>query len=238
MGDLRTLCTVAGLAVSELDGAVLFKAGLQIDADGAPNAYHPKGRPYGLEKTSYAGRPGNWWGIATDTGRGDGQPIIQGPNDPFPGGYVSTTALRDRTKSDHDPTSYVDARVVPYLSLPGRIDERKSSATFSSSTGLYVGDLFFAFYRMSASDAIWGDVGPDGNLGEGSIALAQRLGLYTSLDNGHDEPDVVFIGFRMSHARPAWPWEPERMREAAAMLLENWGGRERVVEIFPHLEAA
>ena len=43
---------------------VVFRAGLSIDADGAPNAYHRDGR--GLDHLANAGRPGSWWGLVTD----------------------------------------------------------------------------------------------------------------------------------------------------------------------------
>ena len=38
-------------------------------------------------------------GIGKDLPRiDDGEPFVQGPDDPFPGYYVSATALADRTK--------------------------------------------------------------------------------------------------------------------------------------------
>ena len=83
-------------------------------ADGAPNAYHPDNS--GLDDLSNAGTPGRWEGLAKDA---DGEPIIQGPNDPFPGYYVSATALADRTKPVNDPTRYVDASKIPFIVLPG-----------------------------------------------------------------------------------------------------------------------
>jgi len=49
----------------------------------------------------------------------DGEPSVQGPNDPFPGYYVSATALADRTKPVNDPTRYVDASKIPFIVLPG-----------------------------------------------------------------------------------------------------------------------
>lgn len=45
-----------------------------IDADGEYRAYRPDNR-IGLDSIEHAGRPGNWWALATDTGsRTPGQP--------------------------------------------------------------------------------------------------------------------------------------------------------------------
>ncbi len=83
------------------EDAFFFEAGMTIDADGAPDAYHPDNT--GTDHLANAGRPGNWWALATDTGQPSGQPVVQGPGDPNPGFYVSTTALEDRTKARTDP---------------------------------------------------------------------------------------------------------------------------------------
>src|SRR5262252_6322375 len=69
-----------------------YKAGLNVDADGSPHAYHPDGIS-GLDYLGNAGRPGHWWALVTDDGKPSGNPIIQTANDPAPGFYVSTTSL-------------------------------------------------------------------------------------------------------------------------------------------------
>jgi len=61
------------------DTAFFYEAGMTIDADGAPNAYHPDN--IGLDDLSNAGSPGYWMGLAKNA---DGEPFVQGPNDPFP----------------------------------------------------------------------------------------------------------------------------------------------------------
>jgi hypothetical protein len=90
-----------------------WENGLRIDVDGAPNAYGPNNT--GLDYTANAGKAGNWYGVVTDK---DGDPYIQGPEDPYPGDYISATSLQDHTKAVDDPTRYVDARTVPYLAIP------------------------------------------------------------------------------------------------------------------------
>ena len=88
---------------------------MTIDADGAPNAYHPDNT--GLDDLKNAGAPGYWEGLAKDK---DGEPFVQGPDDPFPGYYVSATALADRSKPVNDPTRYVDASKIPFHRAAGR----------------------------------------------------------------------------------------------------------------------
>src|ERR1700722_12557082 len=73
--------------------AFFFVAGMAIDADGAPNAYNADGT--GLDDLENAGHPGHWDGILADQ---LGNPLVQGASDPFPGFYISCTALFDRTK--------------------------------------------------------------------------------------------------------------------------------------------
>jgi hypothetical protein len=55
------------------DTAVLFTAGMAVDAVGAPNAYGPKEKP-GLDFLENAGRPGNFFGIVTGP---DGKLCVQ-----------------------------------------------------------------------------------------------------------------------------------------------------------------
>src|SRR5580704_6176725 len=80
------------IPIGQLAGsrAFFYESGMTIDADGAPNAYHPDN--VGLDDLANAGTPGRWEGLAKDA---DGEPFIQGPADPFPGYYVSATALSD-----------------------------------------------------------------------------------------------------------------------------------------------
>ncbi|MEO8354092.1 MAG: hypothetical protein ABI680_20380, partial [Chthoniobacteraceae bacterium] len=89
----------------EGEDAFFFVAEMSIDADGSPHAYH-KDSEKGLDHLANAGRPGNWWALATAK---NGKPVVQGPNDPAPGFYVSTTALEDSARAQGDPGRYVDS---------------------------------------------------------------------------------------------------------------------------------
>jgi Fungal chitosanase of glycosyl hydrolase group 75 len=156
---------------------------MTIDADGAPNAYHPEN--LGLDDLSNAGTPGRWEGLAKDA---DGQPYIQGPDDPFPGYYVSATALMDRTKAVSDPARYVDASKIPFVVLPGGM---------ARQLGARPGDFAVVFNRRNgrSSFAIFGDVGPFDRIGEGSMALAENLGIRSDARNGGARRGILYLVF-------------------------------------------
>lgn len=199
--------------------AVFFKGGLAIDADGAPNAYHPDN--IGLDNLRNAGRPGNWWGVVTDTGKADGTPIIQGSQDPFPGYYVSQTALKDPRKQRTDPTAYVDSRDIPYIALPPKFKLGQAA----QALGIVKGDLAAVFNGKNSkmSYAIFADVGPKDSLGEGSIALARNLGIKDSPKNGGTSADVVYVVFPGSGTRR--PQTIAEIESNGARLLATWGTR-------------
>ena len=171
----QTLATLGVGPMRTLDARAFFFPGhLEIDADGAPHAYHPQNK--GLDYLGNAGHPGNWWGLAVDA---SGDPYIQGPDDPAPGYYVSTTALIDRNHPARDPRRYVDSQTVPYVVLPRNINHLTSTPTVRK------GDLVLVVRETAPEQpvfAIYADVGPKKELdpsklfGEGSIALSQALG--------------------------------------------------------------
>lgn len=173
------------------DTTLSWESGLNIDADGSPNAYGPNNS--GLDYTANAGSPGNYYGIVTDA---NGDPVVQGPDDPSPGKFVSPSALQDHTKNAEDPARYVDSEKVPYLSIP-------SNAVHDY--GAHVGDVGFAFCRKTGQmcAAIVADVGPRNKWGEGSIALAHALGLPGSPRNGGTDQGVVVVVFLGT--RRGWP---------------------------------
>jgi hypothetical protein len=160
-----------------------YESGMTIDADGAPNAYHPDNS--GLDDLANAGSPGNWQGLAKDA---DGEPFIQGAGDPFPGYYVSASALADRSKAVNDPSRYVDASRIPYLVLPGEM---------ARQVGAHPGDFAVVFnvQNGNSSYAIFGDVGPHDRIGEGSVALAEDLGIRSDARNGGARRGVLYLVF-------------------------------------------
>ena len=207
------LTTVADTTVFTVPGdAVLYEAGMAIDADGAPNAYHPNDDD-GLDDLANAGEPGHWWAIATDE---NGEPLVQGPDDPAPGFYVSMTALWDRTKGPRDPHRYVDATVIPYVSIPSGLPQVR------------VGD--FAVVRNGHTSqmayAIVADVGPREKIGEGSIALAQALGIRSSARRGGARDGIEYLIFSNSGDRR--PHSLDEINSAAHDQFESWGGAARL----------
>jgi glycosyl hydrolase group 75 (putative chitosanase) len=188
--------------------AFFFESGMTIDADGAPNAYHPDNS--GLDDLANAGSPGRWEGLAKDA---DGEPFIQGPDDPFPGYYVSATALADRSKPANDPTRYVDASRVPFVVLPGGM---------ARQLGARPGDFAVAFNRRNAkiSYAIFADVGPHDRIGEGSVALAENLGIRSDARNGGARRGVMYLVFPGSgNGRPR---TIEEINAEGQKLLQDW----------------
>jgi hypothetical protein len=160
--------------------ALFFVSGMTIDADGAPNAYNPEDT--GLDELANAGAPAHWSGIITD---GDGSPLIQQEQDPFPGYYISCTSLSDQTKKFTDPTGYVDASKVPYVVLPQDVGDRG---------GVRLGDFAVVMNLRNgkSSFAIYGDIG---TLGEGSIALADALGISSDARHGGESDGILYVLF-------------------------------------------
>jgi len=198
------------IPIGRLSGSTAFfyESGMTIDADGAPNAYHPDN--VGLDDLANAGAPGNWEGLAKD---GDGEPFIQGPNDPFPGYYVSATALADRSKPVNDPTRYVDASKIPFIVLPGGM---------ARGLGARPGDFAVVFNQRNgkSSYAIFGDVGPSDRIGEGSMALAENLGIRSDARNGGARWGILYLVFAGSgNGRPR---TIDEINSEGQKLLRAW----------------
>lgn len=191
-----------------------FESSLSVDADGAPNAYHPEN--IGLDDITNAGAPGSWSGVAADK---NGDPFIQGPGDPFPGYYVSVTDLSDRAKAANDPTRYVDASRIPYIVLPEGIEAR---------TGARPGDFAVVFNLQNGkrSPAIFADTGPEDRIGEGSVALAESLGLWSDARSGGTTRGILFLVFSGSGNGTARPIE--EINAEVEKLFSAWGGNSQL----------
>jgi len=209
--------TVGDVTVWKREGhlaAVVFRAGMTIDVDGAPRAYHPDDRG-ALNRLSHAGRPGHWWALATK----DGKPVVQGPADPAPGYYLSMTSLQNPAFAVTDPRRYVDASAIPYVALPEAV---------TRAGGVRLGDLVALVNQTNGkvAYAIHADQGPRNRIGEGSLYLANQLrntpvpdsvGIRKSL------PDrIVYVVFPGSGDRR--PKTRDHIAAAGAKLFERWGG--------------
>jgi hypothetical protein len=161
---------------SILDCYTVTDCPLNCDGDGANGqtggiaCYVPAGSGLqSLDLLANAGHPGNWWGLACDAG---GNPFIQGPNDPAPGAYISTTSYEIRFLPDgvtprpaNDPNRYLDAASVPFIVVPG--------AFARAVPGIVKGCKCEVEYKGQVELAMVGDTGPD--FGEFSLALCKQF---------------------------------------------------------------
>jgi hypothetical protein len=216
----QTITTVAGVDVYEIDGHLVFKAGMEIDADGSPHAYHPISSR-GLDSLENAkDEHGRFVGIVV---KPNGEPVVQGDNHPAPGYYVSTTSLEDTSKATTDPARYVDSETIPFIVLPGHL-----------KGGAKLGDFAILFHAGSNKPpcfAICADIGPTHKIGEASIAAARELGIPDNPRKGGTESRVIhyliFVG--SGNGRPRSLAE---IREEGKRLFAEWGGTARLNEAF------
>ena len=198
---------------------------MEIDADGAPNAYHPDDT--GLDELANAEFPnGNWRSILVADPVNPAMPAIQAAG-PFAGFYISMTTLQDKTREMTDPARYVDATQIPYIVFPGRFYAMKGTGS--------MGD--FAMVRNltdgKTSAALVADVGPsEAALGEVSIRLAENLGgSKVNPRNGAGKPKgpFLYVLFPRSRVDPPWPVGSQTIEETASAKLSALGGWDRVL---------
>lgn len=201
---------------------------LRIDADGAPNAYHPDNTP-GLDDPANAGwsndpsQRKHWWPSVLVADPADPtepahlkRPCIQ-PSGEFAGFFVSQTALVDGSKARTDVQRYLDARKVPYVVMPRAVHAAKGTGT--------LGDL--ATVRCLSNGrvcaAVVGDIGPDDHgMGEVSIALAQALaGQAVNARNGSGQAPGPYqiVVFPRSRLTPAWPVDAAQVEARVVGLM-------------------
>jgi hypothetical protein len=221
--DERTALVIFGSnSIWQLDakpGVLFWTCPLAIDADGHPECYHPptstasSGSPPGLDYLANAGSSGNWWGIATDSG---GKPYLQTQNHPAPGFYVSTTALMDGAFPNSDPAKYVNSGTIPFIVLP-------SKPKFSDKQTL--GDLCMCFNNANGklSWAIYADIGPSNQIGEGSMALADALGISSDPKKGGTSQETIAMIY-WPGSRVGWPRSSIELQAKAYDLFNLWGG--------------
>ena len=160
---------------------------MAIDVDGAPNAYGPNDSlalDYELNARVGAKPGGRIVGYLTrnDDGR---TPIVQGPYDPYPGFYISTSGYEYKNNQRReDPRRYVNAAEINYTLL----------AAVAKNAGVRCGDFCVA-HSLRTRFTVYAIVGDSGNSrgAEGSLALLQRLG-YPFKDGksgGEDDRKIV-----------------------------------------------
>lgn len=198
---------------------------MAIDADGAPNAYHPEDK--GIDALSNAGFPnGGWKSILVSDPTNNSTPYIQ-PNGEYAGYFVSMTTLQDKTLPKTDIHRYIDSRNIPYMVFPGKFYSTKGTGTF--------GDLAISrnLSNNKETPVIVADAGPtNAELGEVSIRLAENLGgNNVNPRNGAGMPQgkFVYAVFPKSKAEPAWPLSADQMTNRTNELLAELGGWEKIL---------
>jgi glycosyl hydrolase group 75 (putative chitosanase) len=197
-----------------VSGAVLFSAGMQIDADGAPNAYGPRNR--GLDNTGNAKDGGRWVGVVTDA---SGKPVVQ-RSGPFRGLYVSQTTLAQGARVT-DPRTYVDASRIPYIALP---------RSFIEQFAVRLGDIAMVANtrNQKRSYAIFADIGPKGKIGEGSMALARALGISANPRRGGVSNGILYVVFPQSGLGPGKLRTRGEITNSGQKLFKQWGGKQQL----------
>lgn len=212
------------LQLDDKPGVLFWTSVLNVDGDGHPQCYHPSGSPPGLDFLANAGKPGNWWGIATNS---SGVPYVQKGTDPAPGFYVSITALQDGIWPDSSPNKYVHAGKVPFIVLP-------SKPKFSPEQKL--GDLAMVFNNDTGkcSWAIYADIGPANQIGEGSMALNTALGLSDNPKTGGTSKEVIAVIF-FPGSKIGWPRLNAELEAKALELFNAWGGYDTAKIALPQI---
>ncbi len=160
---------------------------MDVDVDGAPNAYGPPGSQTldVLRNAHYRRRKhAEIVGYLTDDDN-PSIPILQGPQDPYPGLYISQTAFTDPHLTDpRNVRRYVDATQINYI-VRGNAAKRH---------GVQLGD-FVAVYSKRTHRAVFGIVADDGNPSgdEGSLHLLQSLGypFHNGIDDAVEDREIV-----------------------------------------------
>lgn len=227
MADLKLIKRIGYSDIYTLqddDSAFFYESGMMIDADGGYHAYHPDNKS-GLDYLGNAGHSGNWWALVTDNGKPGGDPLIQRDSDPAPGFYISTTSLEDESVDSSDPRRYVNAEAINFFVLPGR-----------SALGAKLGDLGVVIRPATGvyDYAVYADVGPGNKIGEGSIALANALGISSSPKTGGIGHGIIFIVFPESTA--GWPLSQAEIDQYGAQLFVKWGGMDKAKDCFPQMQ--
>jgi hypothetical protein len=209
-------------ARGDAGAALVFESKLAIDADGGRHAYRDDDK--GLDTIKNACSPGRpCYGVLDRNGAHVRQ---HPPNDDF---YVTPTALRDKTKAVDDQAAYVDSETIAYISLPkAPLVGMAKSAADANAVPLQLGDLAFVRNRKNGKSgyAIFADIGPKGKIGEGSIALAEMLGIPSSPRRGGAAGGVQFVVFLGSgNGKPRAQSDIDHDGKAR---LDAWGGAARL----------
>jgi Fungal chitosanase of glycosyl hydrolase group 75 len=114
----------------------------------------------------------------------------------------------------------VNSAHIPFFVLPG-----------GNSFGCSLGDVGLVWNTETDDNcfAIYADIGPRDQIGEGSMALAKALALDPDPKKGGTEAQkIVYLVFPQS--LPGWH-EPDEWWQVAADFVKQWGGLARLQKI-------
>jgi hypothetical protein len=191
--------------------AVEVQVKMDVDVDGAPNAYGPRGKK-ALDNESHARAPHSREIVGYMTEYPGGPPTVQRKDDPYPGYYVSQTSFFDTSiRRKEDPRRYVDATKINYVVL-GRAARR---------AGVQLGD-FAVVYSCRTGRSVFAIVGDDGNESgaEGSLALVQALGydIRDGIEESVGDREIVIRYYPHSNSRKQFFTTQSGLDEAAYAL--------------------
>lgn len=197
-----------------------------VDADGAPNAYHPN--DIGLDALVNAGYPHtNWWSDVLVPDPANPHKAFVQTTGEYKGYYVAMTSLRSPVGDKLDPGTYVDATRFPYVVIPtgfGSLPNVAKPGDVGLATDLESG--------MTTTFIVGDSGGGSGaRLGEGSIALFVSLGGQNpNPRNGAGVPAgeiqyIIFPGSRQPKAG-IWPRTNQDIHDQVMSLIAATPGIE------------
>lgn len=199
---------------------------IEIDADGAPNAYHKNN--IGIDNIANAGYPKKKWkNVLVVDPLNKNIPYEQKDGE-FKGYFLSKTSFQNPNEKETNPNRYVDSRKVPYIALPEYIYQIKGTGK--------LGDFVISRNISNAKETsgIFADIANRKDaLGEVSIKLAEDLGGgNVNPINGANKPvgEFVYIIFPESKSDDIWELNQDQINARTNQLLMGIGGWEKISE--------
>ena len=195
--------------------AVEIVVKMDVDVDGAPNAYGPKGKKaLDIDAHAHAPKdsphPGEIVGYMTEYD--GGPPTVQKQGDPYPGYYVSQTDFADlKNPRMEDPRRYVDATRINYV-VQGKV---------AREAGVVMGD-YAVVYSCRTGKTVYAIVADSGNESgaEGSLALVRALGypIRDGIEDSVDDKEIVIRYFPKSNPDKTFFKTQQALDQAAIKL--------------------
>jgi hypothetical protein len=180
-----------------------------------PNVTAFRSDAHSAPSIQLCGRPGAvWWS-------GDLDVDCDGGTEPAC--HADRTFLGDTAARDAHGRP-LDASHLPYVVVP-----QSSNGFDFRASGLRLGSVVAVMFRDRLEYAVVGDLGPRGVIGEGSFALAERLGINPDPNRGGVAAGVTYVAFTGADAVIAPVEDRTKTEEVgaqrAAALIDAAGQR-------------